>query len=254
MTDMMLVTRAQPGAERTAAALTARGIAALIWPMLTIAPRTGVDLDPASFAALAFTSAAGVSAFATARTERTIPAYAVGSGTAAALVRAGFTEIRAGDADAAALAARIAADRPGAILHVAGADLAVDLAARLADCGIEAALRTAYDTVFTSAEPTGEIADRLCRAHPAPFAAVLFHSPRGAQAFASLAARYAFDLTRTDALCLSEAVARSAASAPVASATGAPESGLLPWRRIAVGAAPTEEALLNIAGRTAGEA
>lgn len=249
-----LVTRAEPGAERTAAALTARGWRAYVWPMLTIAPRADVDLNPSGFAALAFTSAAAAAAFAAARPERDAPVYAVGAGTAAALAQAGFHDIRAGDADANALAGRIAADRLGPILHVAGADVAVDLVAFLRAQGVAADRRTAYDALVTTAPPSGEIADRLQRGTPAPFAAVLFHSPRGARAFTTLARRYGFDLSRTDALCLSDAIAAAAAFDAPSNASGAPHAALLPWRRIAVGAGPTEEALLMLTGRTAGEA
>lgn len=71
-------------------------------------------------------------------------------------------------------------------------------------------------------------------------AGAMFYSARGAQAFAAKWPETFVDhLTAMSALCLSAAVAEKAKA--------------LPWGRIAVAAAPSEEAILALIGAAAAE-
>ena len=66
------VTRAQPQAEATAARLRAMGLEAVVAPVLETRPIVGARIELTGVDALAFTSAAGVAAFAGAA-HRTAP-------------------------------------------------------------------------------------------------------------------------------------------------------------------------------------
>lgn len=171
------VTRAEPGASRTAARLRDMGMEPVVHPLLTVEPLTPPLPDLERFAALAFTSTNGVAAFAALTPRRDRPVFAVGQTTAQAAQQAGFVAIRSADGDLPALARLIAAELSDAVLLAPQAETpAGDLAMALEAAGarsIAAQPLVVYRTVEA----------RL----PAPpaFDAVLFHSPRAAQAFAS---------------------------------------------------------------------
>ncbi|WP_284222549.1 uroporphyrinogen-III synthase, partial [Brevundimonas denitrificans] len=78
------VTRAEPGASRTADRLTARGFDPVIAPLLAIRPIPQAPPDLTGIAALAFTSANGVAAFGALTPDRTRPVFTVGDATAQA--------------------------------------------------------------------------------------------------------------------------------------------------------------------------
>lgn len=227
----VLVTRAAPGAEATAARLEALGHDALVAPMLRIAPEP-VDADVAGFQGLVFTSSNGVTAFAAATPVRFLPAWCVGEATAEAAHAAGFAHVHAAGGDLPRLAALIAATaRPeaGPLLHAAGADLAGDLAGLLGATGFSVTVRTFYRALEAEGFPAA--VEAALAAGPPTLDAVLFHSARGAAAFVKLA-KHHDPLARIDALCLSAAVARAACG--------------LTWRRVAVAAEPLDSALLAL--------
>jgi len=87
------VTRAEPGAARTAVRLTALGFEPLVAPVLAIRPLSPA-IDLTDIAALAFTSVNGVAAFAARTPERDRPVFTVGDATAQAARDAGFTDVR----------------------------------------------------------------------------------------------------------------------------------------------------------------
>ncbi|HEY1223789.1 MAG TPA: uroporphyrinogen-III synthase [Brevundimonas sp.] len=207
------VTRAEPGAGRTAARLTALGFEPLVAPVLEVRPLTPV-IDLSGVAALAFTSINGVEAFAARQSERTLPVFTVGDATAEAARGAGFSDVRSASGDVHALARLLADAAPGPVLAPGAAEPAGDLAALLAG---KVAVRSlpVYEAVETDIPA------------PAGFDAVLAHSPRAARALAMHA--WALD----DRL----AVAISAAAAePLA------DLGL---REIRIAAAPTDAALIE---------
>lgn len=221
------MTRPQPAADKTAAALAARGVDSLVEPLLHIVPRDSVpELD--GVAALLFTSANGVNAFADCSACRDLPLLAVGDATAAAARAAGFTSVHSADGavgDLAALARRLLP--PGAtLLHGAGADVAGDLAADLPGYFIRRL--TLYDAVAATAlSPMAESALRA-----GEIDAVLLYSPRTARTFAALAKAAGVDTGRLIAIAMSDNVA----------AVLAPNG----WRGVKVAAAPTGAAMLAL--------
>ncbi len=177
--SLVWITRAQPGAAATAARVERAGRKALVSPVLEVR-----SLDPAidvdGVAALAFTSANGVRAFAGGRhasllTGGAAPVFTVGEATAEAARAAGVEEDRlvVGGGDARALAERIAAAPPaGMVLHPGAREPAADLAALLAERGVRARSAAVYETV--AREPVEALA-RLD-----DIGALLVHSARAA--------------------------------------------------------------------------
>lgn len=207
------VTRAEPGAARTAARLTALGFEPVVAPVLEIRPLAAV-IDLTEIAALAFTSVNGVEAFAALNGERVLPVFTVGDATAEAARGAGFVDVRSAAGDVHALARLIADDAPGPILAPGAAEPAADLAALLAG---KAEVRSV--AVYEAVE-TGVPA-------PAGFDAVLVHSPRAARALAM----HAWALDDRLAVAIS------------ANAAGPLEDFGL--REIRIAAAPTDAALIE---------
>ena len=194
------ITRARPGAEATAARLSALGFFPLIDPLLQVRDLPWMA-DLAGVGALAFTSRNGVAAFARASAERGLPVFTVGAATADLAAEVGFPRIESAEGDVAALAALIAARRDvfdSAVLHPAAAEPAGDLASPLAHAGIEARTIAVYESVVRA--PSVETLAALADLH-----AVLLHSPKAARALAALLADHPAPNLR--ALCLSPAVA-----------------------------------------------
>ncbi|HEY1072858.1 uroporphyrinogen-III synthase [Brevundimonas sp.] len=225
------ITRAQPGAARTAVRLTALGFTPVVAPLLAIRPLPealprflGAAPDLTTVAALAFTSPNGVAAFAALTPDlRDRPVFAVGDATAEAARDAGFADARSAAGDIHALAALIAATPiDGLILAPGAREPAGDLPALLPG-------RTIQRLPVYAAEETGAVP-------PPDFDAVLLHSPRAARALAaalpSQAARNRL------AVCISDA-----AVAPLAAHS---------FAEIRVADAPDETSLLTVLGKSAG--
>nr|WP_313518888.1 uroporphyrinogen-III synthase [Brevundimonas diminuta] len=220
------VTRAEPGAARTADRLTALGFTPIVAPLLTLAPLPGaLDAapDPAAVAALALTSPNGVEAFAPLIPRfRRHPVFAVGDATAEAGRAAGFADVRSAAGDIHALARLIAAEAPpGPLLAPGAREPAGDLPALLPDRPVQ---RLPVYAAFETHAPA-----------PGAFDAVMLHSPRAARALAS-------DLPRAAssgriAICISEA-----AAAPLRP---------FDFAQIRIAAAPDEPAMLSALGKPA---
>ena len=176
------ITRAQPAADLTADRVRALGHEPLVAPLLTVRALDNVEIDLAGVAALAFTSANGVRAFAERSGDRGLKVFAVGAATAQAARHAGFRSVLSSEGDVAALARGIVARRgelKGAVLHAGAAELAGDLTGALEQAGLEARRIVLYETLpVTLAEPQLKAA---LRAH-----AVLLHSPRAARVLAQM--------------------------------------------------------------------
>jgi uroporphyrinogen-III synthase len=217
---LVWITRSEPGASATARRLEAMGWTPLVAPLLEARP-LDTEIDLAGIAALAFTSAQGVRAFATLSDGR-LPAFAVGDATAEAARAAGFADVRSADGDVAALTNLIAQANPGPILHAGALHPAGDLVGDLTARGLTARAVALYDTVAVDAAPALTQLPRI--------AAVLVHSPKAAAVLAEvLAPRPAQNLRL---LALSETVA-------------APLRGL-ENATIAVAPFPNEPSLLNL--------
>ncbi len=137
LTMRLLVTRPERDAQRTAAALCARGHQVRIAPLLKIEAIAGADLGAAPWGALLMTSANAARAIAghpRLAELRSLPVLAVGRRTAEAARAAGFADVTSADGSAGDLArlvtGRFSAGVP--LLYLAGTDRARDLASDLA--------------------------------------------------------------------------------------------------------------------------
>jgi uroporphyrinogen-III synthase len=215
------VARAQPQADATAARLRAMGLEPVVAPVLEIRPIAQARIDLAGVDALAFTSAAGVSAFAILCGERGLTVFAVGDATADAARSAGFSQVRSAQGDVHALADCIAAEkrRPTLLLNPTAAEPAADLADLLARRGVAARSVAVYESVEVDlASP------------PAGLDGVLIHSSKAARAVAR-------SLAGADAAAITAFAISPTAAAPLDG---------LGLRRITVAASPNEAALLKL--------
>lgn len=217
------ITRAQPAAEATAERVREMGHEALVAPLIELRP-VEAAIDLSGVAALAFTSANGVRAFAAAEPRRDIAVYAVGRATADAAKAAGFRGVLASDGDVAALAERIIARKrelKGAVLYPGAAEPAGDLCGALAEAGIEARPLVLYEAVDVPP-------DAATVAALPSVDAVLLHSPRAAATLAAFLEGHPAPTLR--ALCLSAAIAAPLARVKLRQLASAPfplEAGLI---------------------------
>ena len=220
-TPLVWITRAEPGASATARRIEAMGWTPLVDPLLEARPIVDVTLDLAGIAALAFTSAQGVRAFA-ALSDARLPAFAVGDATAEAARAAGFTSVQSADGDVADLATLIAGADPGPILHAGALRPAGDLVGNLTAQGLSARAVALYDTV--PLHPVSALS-KLPQ-----ITVITTHSPRASGLLANLLNAHTTAHLRI--LALSEAVA-----APLRTLKSA---------QIVVAPFPNEASLLNL--------
>lgn len=235
-----LVTRPRAEAQGLAQALAERGIEAIIEPLLDIHYRDGATPDLAGVQAILCTSANGVRAFARLSSERGVPLFAVGDATAARAQLEGFTRVESAGGNVDDLA-RLVRNRlrsgDGRLLHIAGTEIAGDLAGILRNHAFEVVRAVLYE-----ARPVAALSAPAARALSAGIIDfVLFFSPRTAATFLSLAERAEV----TEALRTVTAVSISAA------AHAALASAVFRERRIAE--APTQAAVLSALDRILAE-
>ena len=223
------ITRAQPAADVTAERVRALGHEALVAPLLAVHLLEDVQIDLAGVAALAFTSANGVRAFAEKSPERALRVFAVGAATAQAARTAGFRNVLSADGDVEALAEGIGLRRgelKGAVLHPGAAEPAGDLAGSLQRHGVEARRVILYET--GSVKLAAEEVAQLVKAD-----AALLHSLSAAKALAGVLKAHPAPKLRI--LGLSKAVIKPLARTPLAGRAFPPF--------------PLEAALLNLIDR-----
>jgi uroporphyrinogen-III synthase len=233
----LLVTRPEAEARAFAAALAAEGVESVVAPLLAIVPVGPAPLDLAGVQALLVTSANGARALAARTVRRDLPALAVGTATARALVEAGFADVRDAGGDAAALAALAARSLDparGALLWASGEDTAGAPDAALAAHGFAVRRIVLYRAAAAAALP--EAARRVLAADALD--GVALFSPRSAEILLALvaAADLAPRCARLDAYCLSDAVA-----APLRR-----DAAGIPWRRVRVAERPETDSLLRL--------
>jgi uroporphyrinogen-III synthase len=207
-----LVLRPEPGNSRTAEFLRHAGLDVRQMPLFAIRPLRWNAPDPAGYDALLLTSAnAARHGGAELLRLRHMPAVAVGEATAHAAVAAGLTVHLTGTGDAAA--AVTAAREAGLtrLLHLAGRD-------RVHLAGVHAIAVYASDPLPITPDALAGPADE----------AVLLHSVRAAQRFATLIGNGAAQRART-LVALSPAVAAAAGPG---------------WNRVLVAARPDDNAML----------
>lgn len=206
----ILVTRPAPDGAKQAEALRARGHEPVLAPLLDIKfeqPR--LDLDGVQ--ALIVTSRNALRALAThpqSKQLTPLPLFAVGEATAAAARDLGFAQVTTGPGKAAGLAERLRAELDpanGALLHLAGEDLAFDLASALPIFELR-------QPVLYRAVPAAALPEEALRALKAgKVDAAILMSPRTAEIFGSLLRKEdAMELGSLICYCLSEAVAEAA--------------------------------------------
>lgn len=229
MSHKVIVTRTQPGADETAANLTALGYQPVVSPMLRIV-ETGLDTDLLTGVRdLIFTSANGVRAFVSSgRPAAAFAAWCVGPSTSVAAREAGFARVVEGDGDAEDLAQLILtarAELSGPALHIANDAAAGHLVAALQAAGMDVRFAAPYRT-----EAAPSLSSEAMEAIAAGGAAVLIHSAKGAAAIAASGAA----LDQAWLVAISEAAAR-----PL---EGRPRKGLK------LAARPNEDALMSALG------
>lgn len=232
----LLVTRPEPDAQRTAAALRVRGHDVLVMPMLRV-ERIDAEFGAGPWAAALMTSANAVRAIAGHRefgALRALPTLVVGERTRAAAEAAGFTDVASANADAQGLARMVVARfSPSQIplLYLAGEQRTTGLEAALRSHSFNVHTVAVYRTVAaTEFSPT--IKDALASGE---IDGVLHFSRRSAEAFvaAAAAAGVLGNVLTTRHYCL---------SAQVATALAKKADGL------EVAAHPSEAALLALVG------
>ena len=207
----LLITRPDPDAQGTAAALRTRGHQVLFAPLLKI-EGVAADLGPGPWDALVITRAKSCRALAShPRIAELVhrPIFTVGAHSAAAARLAGFPDITSADGDAGELARLLTARfkaRDRRLLYFAGEDRAADLASDLAEQGItmktvviyRAMKATEFPAAVRHAMAAGEIDG------------VLYYSRRTVEAYLSCAVGAALlDRSLTPFhYCLSAQVAR----------------------------------------------
>jgi uroporphyrinogen-III synthase len=233
----VLVTRPHPDDEATAGALRARGFEVLRAPMLRFAAVPFQDDVDARYDAVIVTSANALRAIepqlAGSRLLE-LPLFAVGDHTASAARRAGFGQVIAAKGDAAALRDLVLAGvkskhlkRGRALLYLAGADLARDLAGELGEKGFTVVTHTTYRMI-----PVSNLPREVCDAFVAnEVEAVLHYSRRSARAFLDAARTGGVEISALalPQYCISSAVAsilRDAGAAQVTAAASADENAL----------------------------
>ena len=212
--------RARDDALRSAEALTQRGLAVALAPVVEIVP-TGAPPPVGSFDFIVATSAKAVALASPEALAAARAIYVVGETTAAAARRAGLAP-QAVAADIAALTPRLP---PGRALYLAGADRKPDL---------EAALGASAATLIVYAARARPAWDETEARAVAAASAALHYSDRSAALAVALAqtAGVAAAFRRMPLVCLSRA-----ASAPLA------RFGV---RRALWPAAPQQAALLDV--------
>ena len=176
------ITRARPGADATAGRVRALGHEPFVAPLIDVRRIPWLTPDVSDVAALAFTSANAVRAFAQGCGRRDLTVYAVGGATALAAHEVGFATVLSADGDVAALARAIvgrheAADGP--ILHPSATEPAGDLVGALEAHGLAARRLEVYETVPV-------LPDRGEQARIRRMDDVLLHSAKAARVLADL--------------------------------------------------------------------
>ncbi len=230
----VLITRPVVAAQALAHALEARGHQVWIEPLLTIEP-LAAPLQLAGVQAIALTSAHALPALERLWADLQaagVPVFAVGAATAAAARRAGATRVETAAGDAPSLARRIVTSchpGDGAILHLCGTAVRPGLAEPLVEAGFRLVRQPVY-----SARAARALSPPTRAALREGIEAVLLFSPRTAGTFSALVRHHGLDhdLGKTDACCLSAAVADGCRT--------------LGWRRVRIAARPEQSALVEL--------
>jgi uroporphyrinogen-III synthase len=184
---LLLLTRPEPDAHRTAAALRARGHDAVIAPLMHIEAVSDAPVGDGPWAAILITSANAAHAIAAHASHKelcAIPVFTVGQRSTLAVRAVGFADVISADGDVSDLV-RLVAKRakPGArLLYLAGEDRAGDLAGDLRGRGFSVRTAVVYRAVAASALPA-----KAAEALAGDIDGVLHFSRRSAEAYVNAA-------------------------------------------------------------------
>jgi uroporphyrinogen-III synthase len=183
----LLLTRPEPDARRTAAALRAQGHDVIAAPLLRITPMADAPIGAGPWAAILITSANAahaISAHAGVTPLRALPVFAVGRRSAEAMAAAGFADVTSADGNVGDLARLVAARiEPAArLLYLAGEDRAGDLAGDLRAHGFAVETIIMYRAIAANGLPPAT-ADALASG----IDGVLHFSRRSAEAYVNAA-------------------------------------------------------------------
>ncbi|MFA6964588.1 uroporphyrinogen-III synthase [Bosea sp. (in: a-proteobacteria)] len=151
----IFVFRPPPEAQRTAAAIRARGHEAIVAPLFAVA-RLPAPAPEGPFSAIVLTSGNAVPALADLPTAcRDLPVFTVGARTAAKVREAGFPDARSADGNRDDLIGLIRTNLavPARLLLIVGRDRHEDVEGRLTEAGFEVALWEAYEAQALSVFP-----------------------------------------------------------------------------------------------------
>jgi uroporphyrinogen-III synthase len=235
-----LVTRPREEAESLAAALAARGVDAVLEPMMDVHFCATTAPDLAGVQALLCTSANGVRGLARITGERDLPLLAVGDATASRARAEGFTNVASAGgsiADLLRLAVMRLRPQDGRLLHIGGEIVAGDLVGALRAQGFTTERSVLYDTRPVAAlRPS--VVGLLCAGM---IDLALFFSPLTAEIFVRLA-----NSAGVAACC------RTVAALSISAATDAALSALS-WHDRHVAEKPSQPALLDRLDRVLSE-
>lgn len=223
--DIVIITRTLPAAQKTALKVDELGLKSLILPAADIVGQK-CDIDIENVQALIVTSSNAPRVAIIDDTLLQMPIYAVGDATKEACIQRGFENVISAGGDASALAVLIA-DRlkpdDGKLLHLRGSDVAGDVGGLLRACGFQVDNAICYRAIDNPAFKA-QIKDIIAQNR----GFILFHSPKGAERFA--AAIGDTKLENFIAVTISQAAAE-----PIKN---------LGWREVRIAPHPKEEEML----------
>jgi uroporphyrinogen-III synthase len=218
LTVRLLLTRPEPDAQRTAAALRAQGHDVITAPLLRIEPAVDAQIGAGPWAAVLITSANAahaVAAHARVTPLRALPVFTVGRRSAEAMAAAGFADVTSADGDMSDLARLVAARMPRAapLLYLAGEDRAGDLADDLRARGFAVETIIVYRAIAATGLPV-----TAAQALASGTDGVLHFSHRSAETYvnAARAAGMLANALKPVHFCLSAQVAEPLAQAGAA--------------------------------------
>jgi uroporphyrinogen-III synthase len=211
----LLLTRPEPDAERTAAALRRHGHTVVVAPLMRIEVIADAEIGAGPWAAILVTSANAAHAIAAHRAKEaleSVPVFAVGDRSAQAMREVGFADVSSGDGGVGDLARLVGARMtPGSsLLYLAGAERAGDLAAKLATRRFAVQTAVVYRAVAVHDLPPAAAA-----ALGRDLEGVLHYSRRTAEAYVNAARRIGMlgSALKPAQFCLSAQIAEPLAQA-----------------------------------------
>lgn len=234
-----LVTRPGEDGEALAKALEEIGIASEREPLMSVKILKGDDVDLDGVQAVLLTSANGVRALAERSPRRDVPVFAVGDATAKTARGHSFKQVHSATGDVVALAGLVAEllePERGPLVHVAGTEVAGDLAGELTKAGFQCRREVIYETAPARALSAAAIA----KLKNGEIDTVLLFSPRSGVIFCEL-------VRKARLLRACREITIAGLSRAVADAVDE-----VKWKDVVIAAAPNQDALIERVAELAG--